>query len=113
MGIDYCGVGGIGIEIDDDMKELISNKYYSKNEMDEDDDDYEEVYFSEILDDAGIEYSEAGCSYSGDLNYYLLVDGSTLLEVQNNTEEFIKKLKDIGINITIEDLQVVSDLHVY
>tara|TARA_R110000744_G_scaffold281118_2_gene393060 strand:- start:154 stop:498 length:345 start_codon:yes stop_codon:yes gene_type:complete len=114
MGVDYSGIGGIGIELTDDMKEMISDKYYSVNNIDEDDDDYENIYFSEILDDSGLEYSEAGSEgYGGEGRYYLLVDGNTLLEVQNNTDEFIKNLKNVGIEITIEDLQVISDLHIY
>jgi hypothetical protein len=114
MGVDYCSIGGIGIEITDDMKDKLSEDYYLKNEIDEDDDDYEEIWFTEILDDSGLEYSEAGSEgYGGEGRYYLLVDGNTLLEVQNNTDEFIKNLKNIGIIITIEDLQVISDLHIY
>ena len=114
MGVDYCGIGGIGIKITDDMKDIISLKYYSINNIDEDDDDYEEIYFSEILDDYGLEYSEAGSEgYGGEGRYYLLVEGNTLLEVQNNTDDFIKSLKDVGIKITVEDLQVISDLHIY
>jgi len=114
MGVDYSSVGGIGIEIDDEIKNMITDRYCTENGIEEDSDEYDELYFSEILDELEIDYSEGGSGcYGGDSSYYLLVDGNTLLEVQNNTDEFIKNLKNIGIEITVEDLQVISDLHIY
>ncbi len=106
MGVDYTGIGGVGIEITEEMQEMITEKYNVEND--------EEVYFVEILDEIGIEYSEAGSgNYSGEARYYFLVEGSKFSEIQDNTDDFIKSLKDIGIEITSEDLDVISDIHMW
>ena len=106
MGVDYSGVGGIGIEISEEMKDILLDKHTSENEDDE-------VYFSEVLDDLGIEYQEAGSGgYGGEARYYFLVKGNKLSEVQENTPAFIESLKDVGIKIDVKDLRVVSDLYI-
>ena len=119
MGIDYSPVGGIGIEIDEEMRSLIEFKYYvntygiGKIEDLEDLEEYEELDFQEILEECFLPYSMAGCSYSGNHCYYLMVKGETLLEIENNYQEFIDSLKEYGISIIKEDLMVVSDLLVW
>lgn len=109
MGVDYDGVGGIGIEIDEDMQEKLRDLVEERGlEVDRDE------YFTEILEEIGIEYCEAGSgSYGGDERYYFLVKGETFNDVKKNIPDFIKDMEKIGIKITEDDLLVISDLYVY
>lgn len=106
MGVDYNGVGGIGVKLEDEMIEkLIASGLFSGEEWEEDE--------QECVEKIRIGYSEAGNCYSGNTWFYLLVEGETLPEINANKLEFIGRLSDIGITIADEDLKVISDLHIW
>jgi|GEM_PF-6478644 len=106
MGVDYNGVGGIGIKVTDDIIcELIENGTFIEEDWDDDPD--------ECLNDIGLAYASAGNCYSGDTYYYWFVSGKNLDEINANANGFIKKLDDLGIRVTTKDLMVIEDLHVY
>jgi hypothetical protein len=106
MGVDYTGVGGIGIEVDDKvLATFIENKVFSEEEWDE--------YGSECLEEIGVPYQTAGSAYSGEETNYLFVPGDTLGEIQANAPKFIETLKKHGCNISEKDLLLISDLHVW
>lgn len=106
MGIDYDGVGGIGIEIDEDVHlKLIENGVFTDDEWDEDRDG--------CLEELDILYQQAGNAYSGDVTFYLFVEGENLIEINRNAPKFIDKLNAVGINITIDKLKVISETFVY
>lgn len=106
MSVDYSSVGGIGIKFTDEMKEkMIDSKLFTEDEWDDSE--------SECMEEIGISYYTAGNSYSGNLWYYFLVEGSSLEEINKNVSEFISKFKQYNINISQNDLQVISDLHVW
>lgn len=106
MGIDYTPVGGIGLEITDEIKKklVIANEGEAHDGC-----------MDSLCSDLGLEYSEAGDgSYSGDENtFYLMVEGTTLMEINENSGPFLDKMYEKGIRVTASDLQVISELHVW
>lgn len=108
MGISYDGIGGIGIEVTEEIvAKFISSGYFTEDEWDE---DYYEC-LETIGEKLNISYSTAGNFYNGieDLVHYLLVDGENLKEVVENSKTFIEKLKTVGLDLTEKDLLVISD----
>ena len=106
MGIDYDGVGGIGIEVTDKIiNKLIEKKVFTSEEWEDDE--------CGCIESVGMLYQQAGNSYSGDETYYWLVEGANLTEINANAPKFIEKLAKLGIIITLDDLMVISDMHVY
>lgn len=105
MGVDYDGVGGVGVEITEEMK----RKLVVANEGAFD------GYMDELLSDLELEYKEGGSgSYTGKENtFYLMVEGDTLEEVYNNSKGFISKLSEMNIDIKLGDIVVIEDLHVW
>lgn len=108
MGVDFDGVGGIGIEFTDEIRQkfIDSDKYPEcTEELWEDDED-------EFLNYARFPYQTAGSSYVPEIYYYFMVPGKNLYEINSNAPDFIKKLKEVGINITQKDLIVIEDYHI-
>jgi len=106
MGIDYDGVGGIGIELTEDIiQKFISFEYFTEDEWNEN--------YYDCLETIGkkfnISFTSAGNFYSGDIVHYLLVDGQNLKEINENSKTFIEKLKIIGLELSEESLKVISD----
>lgn len=112
MGIDYRGVGGIGIEVTEDMiDEAIERKY-------PDDEFYDDASYTDKLDSllskSSLMYETAGNSYCGEDRFYLLVPGSTLREIQENVPVFCEGLLQVfNIEKDPADLEVISDMLVY
>ena len=107
MGVDYSGIGGIGIELTEERrKKLISKGLFTEDEWDKD------CY--ECLEEVNLPFSVAGDgSYGGDFRFYLLVEGDNLKEILENEEAFRNRLQNFGIQLTQEDLGVISDLHIW
>lgn len=108
MGVDYDGVGGIGVEVTKDMIEkLIEKEVFTEEEWS--DDSYS------CLERIGLPYAKAGDSaYGGEARFYLLVNGSNLKEILSHEFYFIKRLeKLLGIFLSSEDLIVIEDILVY
>jgi hypothetical protein len=104
MGVDYSPVGGIGIEVTGKIKAKLKAAATDSYEC-----------MGELLDDLGIPYKEAGDgNYSGKENsFYLIVEGETLTEINNNAEKFIKNMSEFGIKVKSDDLVVIEELHVW
>lgn len=104
MGVDYSPVGGVGIKVTDKIK----NKLRVANNGDGDD-------ITEILDSLELPYAQAGDgNYSGnDNDFYLKVEGETLVEINSNAPAFIEKLKGYNVDISLNDLIMIEDLHVW
>jgi len=107
MGVDHDGVGGIGVEITSEMvAQLIENGKFSEDDWDDD------AY--SCLDELGIEYQKAGAGdYGGQDRWYWMTPGKTLAEINQNAPDFITRLQSIGINISVDELRVIEDLHVH
>jgi hypothetical protein len=105
MGVDYNGVGGIGLEVTNEIKKklVVANDGDFCGCMDT------------LLDDLEFEYREAGDgNYSGEENtYYIMVEGENLREIIENSEPFIERLSNMGIIVTFDNLKVIEDLRVW
>jgi len=105
MSIDYSPVGGIGLEVTDEIRKklVVANKGDFDGDM------------NSLLSDLEFNYEEAGDgSYSGDDNiFYIMVDGDTLTEVNKNVKKLIKKLSSMKIEVDIDSFKIISDLHVW
>lgn len=106
MGVDYTGVGGVGIELTDDhLKAVFASGKFTEEEWEED-------HYA-CLEELGIEYAHAGNAYSGEECIYLFVKGETLEEVYNNAPTFCEKLKEIGIELEPGKLGIIADMHIW
>jgi hypothetical protein len=106
MGIDYDSIGGIGIELTGERIDLIIKKgLFTEDEW------IEDSY--ECAEKIGLTYGVGGDGYSGDITYYLLVEGNKLKDIYENAEKFVERLNEIGIEMLVDDLEVIDDLHVY
>lgn len=107
MGVDYDGVGGIGILVDDDMvKKFIAAGVFTEEEWDE--------CAGECMETVGVLFQEAGSAcYGGDGRHYFFVKGDTLSEILENEGQFFRDLFKYGITVSRKDLKVVSDIHIW
>lgn len=106
MSVDYSGVGGVGIEITHEIK----NKLIVANEG--------ETYdgcLESMLGDLELDLKEAGDgNYTGDDNtFYISLEGDNLKELIENSAALLEKLEGFGIKLTLEDIEVIEDLHVW
>jgi hypothetical protein len=107
MGVDYDGVGGIGVEFTDEMRHnAIERGIFSEEEWEDCSDD--------CMNAVGISYSTAGSAYSGEETHYLMVDGDTLGEVNANSGDFCSSVNDrLGTKLVPAELRVIADLHIW
>lgn len=107
MGVDYNGVGGIGIRLKSEMvNTAIEKSMFTEEDWEEDPIASVEVF--------GILYAQAGSAYSGKEWFYLFVDGNNLEEVNANSKDFLNKINNIfDLNCTEKDLKVISDLYIW
>lgn len=108
MGVDYDGVGGIGIKLTDEMIEYAIDKgVFTEEEWDDDP--------CECLFDLDcVNFASAGNSYAGEHEFYLSVPGLTLKDINTNAFSFVEKVKEyFGVDITVDDLKVISDIYIY
>lgn len=103
MGVDYSPVGGVGILLTEDMEEILIKQV--------NDGEYDDI--DSVLDELEFSYDMYGNSLSDNPSYCLLVNGTTLIDINKNAPDFIKKLNDLGINISLEDLKVIEELHIW
>jgi len=110
VGVDYTGIGGLGVVFNKTMlKNCFSTGIFSVEEWQYD--------YHSCMDKTGFEWAEGGSySYTGDdddLTIYLLLKGATLTEVLHNEEEFIVKVMGLGVSITRDDIKIIEDIHVW
>ena len=106
MGVDYNGVGGIGVEFTDDMAErAIERGMFSREDWEAD------RYM--CMEEIGVLFSEAGNSYSSDTRFYLLVEGETLKEINNNAGVFVEKVSKLLPDLSVDTLRVINDMHIW
>lgn len=107
MGIDYDGVGGVGIELTDKMLEsAYTIGTFTEEEWDE--------CYDTCLSRTGLSWSQAGNSYSGDTDFYLFVDANNLAQVLENVDKFIDDVdKHFGRKLEMEDIKVISEILVW
>jgi len=107
MGVDYNGVGGIGIELTKDrINKIIEKGIFTEEEWDYDYDDC-------LSDKVKMEYRTGGNAYSGVDRFYLMIPGPNLKIINENVKDFITDLSEIGIDITEEDIVPISDYRVW
>jgi hypothetical protein len=103
MGIDYSGVCGIGVKVNDEIVDkFIENNIFDRGDW-EDDPDY-------CLEKANFIYGAAGSYYSGEVCYYLFVDGANLAGINKNAPAFVDSLSKLGISIDVDDLIMIEDI---
>jgi hypothetical protein len=107
MGVDYNAVGGIGIRFNEDLQmKAIELEYFTEEEWDEG------MY--SCVESLGIMYHTAGNSYYSEYDFYFLVNGKNLKEVIDNSLPFLDKInKKFNVEYTQEDLEVISELHIW
>ena len=103
MGIDYEGVGGIGIKLTKEIvKAAIKNDLFTQEDWDECEYD--------CLEKFGMNFSLAGNSFSGNEEWYLFVPGDTLRAINNNAPRFVFKLQEVVPGLNVGDLRVISEM---
>ena len=108
MSVDYDGVGGIGVFLDDEkLDKLFATGAISKE-------DWEELGPDDCFDRLDLPgWTTVGNAYSGQTEIVFLIDGNNLVEVVGNEAAFREKFAKYGIGIALNDLVVISELYVY
>lgn len=108
MGVDYEGVGGIGVYLDDEkLDKLFATEAFSAEE-------WEGLGPDECLlrlDLPG--WATVGNAYYGETEIVFLIDGNNIVEVVGNEATFREKFAKYGIDLALNDLVVISELYVY
>lgn len=103
MSIDYDACAGIGVKVTEEMIEkFIKFRFFTKEDWDDD--------APGCLECLNLIYGTAGSYYSGNVWYYLFVEGDNLREINKNLDKFIKVFNTVGIDLKEEDLEVIEDL---
>ena len=108
MSVDYSGVGGIGVYLDDEkLDKLFATGAISKE-------DWEELGPDDCFNKLDLpSWTTVGNEYSGQTEIVFLVDGNNLVEVVGDEAAFREKFAKYGIDIALNDLVVISELYVY
>jgi hypothetical protein len=108
MGVEYRGVGGIGVRLTDDMvRDIVDSGVISQRDWDVDGADC-------LPGDGGdFDAMQAGNSWGGDTHYYLMMKSETLSGCWDALEGFMEALEELGMSLSLEDVKVVSDIYVY
>lgn len=112
MDMQVKGIGGVGIEVTDEMfGKMIDADWFGDDIEPSDDPDECLERAAKII---GCRLEVGGDSVNeGVSRYYLLVDSDTLFGCVEKSAEFLGKLNDIGINVTSKDLKIISDFVIY
>lgn len=108
MGVDYNAVGGIGIEVSNELvAEAIALELFTAESWSEDP--------QSCLESLGIPYEVAGDGcYGGDDRFYFIIGAYTYRDVNNNKDSFLHIINStFKTKYTDDDLVVISDLHVW
>ncbi len=108
MGVDYSGIGGIGIEITEErFALLLKHGLFTQEEWDND------PWYP--LEKLKFPYAAAGVgNYTGKKNtYYVLVPVDNLTEIIANEAQFRGTFAKYGIDLQQKDLMVIVGLYVY
>lgn len=106
MGIDYGGVGGIGVEFTQDMaNKAIAIGIFTREEWEGDKRD--------CLDRIGVTYCAAGNEYAGEITFYLFVNGITLKDINDNAAKFVEEVSKFQTGLSVDDLEVIEDIHIW
>lgn len=109
MGVDYSGVGGIGIELTDELyKKLIKAGGFSETALG---DRHEFLY--ELEDKFKCKEAGDGALTGDEPVIYLCVPGDNLERINNNAGKFIEDFRKIGYTIETKDLLIIEDIYVY
>lgn len=112
MGVDYVGVGGVGIVVDGELEHKI-NKFYKERANYAGDEFFDEV-IEFVCDFVGIVFERAGShNYGGEDRYYLDVGAVSYTELKEKVPIFLENLKELGVEKTEDDLVIYSDLNIY
>lgn len=102
MGVDFDGVGGVGILVDGQVVEsMVGKGIFTLRQWEEDE--------IECAEETGMMYSQAGSWYTGVTRIYFFVEGDTLEDVWANKDEFVQHLSKIGVDISLSDIKIIQD----
>ncbi len=110
MSVDCDGIGGVGIEFTKQMaQKAIDDCIFTEKEYD---DDARTCLLKLTKSIKNSTYSVAGSCYSGVFRYYFMVEGKTLGEITKNSIDFCQDLKQLGVDVTVDQLNIIEDLYV-
>lgn len=107
MGVDYDSVSGIGIEVTADVRaKFVAAGLFTEEEWEDGDE-------RDCLAKLGLVTGTAGSCYDNEgFTYYLFVEGKTLGEIIANSAKFVAALKNWGVDVNPNDLEVIADMMV-
>lgn len=98
MGVDVNGVAGFTVSL---SKRLMSDLVTSRDCQD----------FSEVLDEAGIEYVHYGNSYSGEV-YTAIILQPNPVNVDNQIKVWLKDInEELGTKLTLSDVKFLEETY--
>ena len=112
MDTEVKGIGGVGIKVTEEMfAKMIDANWFGDDIEPSDDPDECLERAAKII---GCRLEVGGDSVDeGVARYYLLLDSNTLFGCVEKSAEFLGKLNNILINVTPEDLEIISDFVIY
>lgn len=102
MSKDYKGVSGFGVKLQVFDISRIIGREVSLGEVSVDD-------LVRAISDERVSVKEAGDLWSGPGDYYLVVPGLTLSEVYFNAPQYAEAMEELGFDVDIDELRLVSD----
>ena len=111
MSVDYSGVGGVGISVENYLEVFLKNEEFQELW----DNSNEDAVNWLIQDCPEAYYDTAGTAYrSGGERFYILIEGDTLYKVMNNCDKFMAFFKNKWeIDLSWSKLKIISDYYVY
>jgi hypothetical protein len=107
MGVDVKSIAGIGLKLTDEMLEKIRNSKDIPIELWE----YDPAW--ELNEELGFNVEIAGSSCTGDIYYYLFLEGEILQDFRDNIVDVISKLKECDIHVDDNDFKLIRDIFWY
>jgi len=106
MGVDYASVSGIGLRVTAEVQaKFMATGLFTEAEWDADP--------RMCLRKLGLVTGAAGSCYDNEgFTYYLFVEGKTLGELIANSAKFVATLKNWGVDVNPNDLEVIEDMMV-
>lgn len=108
MGVDYEGIGGIGIKVNDELvAKIIDLGFFTGEDWSKDP--------QGCMSSLNIPYATAGAgSYGGEDRFYFTISAYTYKQVNENKDDFLHIINStLQTEFTEDDLIVISDLYVW
>ena len=101
---DCDGVGGIGLKVSKKQIVDMYNVATNSKAVVSDNNDY-----LDMIEGTGLNCADAGNYFSGEVTYYALISATHIREIPKAIEVFIEDTGRLGLVVTEDDINIISD----